>query len=68
MEEAPELSSPKPLLSGAVPLEAFLASLHKVGENRAWAKYANILWKYHNNIINYATETGIIFECKHTLA
>lgn len=32
MEEVPELSSPKPLLSGAVPLEAFLASLHKVGE------------------------------------
>ncbi|KAG7316442.1 hypothetical protein KOW79_019983 [Hemibagrus wyckioides] len=31
MEEVPELSSPKPLLSGAVPLEAFLASLHKNG-------------------------------------
>uniref|UniRef100_A0A8B9LEE4 Integrator complex subunit 9 n=1 Tax=Astyanax mexicanus TaxID=7994 RepID=A0A8B9LEE4_ASTMX len=31
MEEVPDLLSPKPLLSGAVPLEAFLASLHKSG-------------------------------------
>lgn len=30
MEEPPELLAPKPLLSGAIPLEAFLAALHKV--------------------------------------
>ena len=29
-EEPPECLAPKPLLSGAVPLEAFLAALHKV--------------------------------------
>lgn len=31
VEEPPEVLAPKPLLSGAVPLEAFLAMLHKHG-------------------------------------
>uniref|UniRef100_A0A4W4F5K6 Integrator complex subunit 9 n=1 Tax=Electrophorus electricus TaxID=8005 RepID=A0A4W4F5K6_ELEEL len=31
LEEVPELLTPKPLLSGAIPLDAFLASLHKSG-------------------------------------
>ncbi|GAA6102159.1 integrator complex subunit 9 isoform X1 [Tachysurus ichikawai] len=30
IDEVPERSTPKPLLNGAVPLEAFLASLHKI--------------------------------------
>jgi len=30
VEEPPELMAPKPLLSGVVPLDGFLATLHKV--------------------------------------
>lgn len=32
IEEPPVVLAPKPLLSGAVPLEAFLATLQKVGD------------------------------------
>ena len=36
-EEPPELLAPKPLLSGAVPLDGFLATLHKVPpQSRRW--------------------------------
>lgn len=44
IDEVPERSTPKPLLNGAVPLEAFLASLHKVGES---------LHKNYHHIISF---------------
>ena len=56
VEEPPEVLAPKPLLSGAVPLDGFLATLHKVPQRTPCSTYGSDCRGYGSDCSTYGSD------------